>query len=620
MRLSRSGLIFIFLVSILATLFSYELGESDHLTQVPLILQQMNTEFLSNDFFIAANDAFSPRWYYSRLMALGSQMMSLPIFFFVISLLVAGLTAYFTALTTHFIFKNEIAAILSVIFLFGLPTPMLALSTFTTFEGLLTPTTLIFPLLIIAFYRFLVKDELVLPLLLVSLASLFQQLYGLMAGLLFLFAYAVVHFQMGIQRKQIVQLLAAGGIWTAFACIHLYPYWQSTTANAISTEQFIDFLARFRAPHHYLPSSFPLNDWVLSIFFFSASGGIILQAISKHTAENNHTHAIIHRKMLLMCLAILIGFVFGYVFVEIIPTRLLTTAQLFRYVLLMKWMSIVVFAGYFGELIQTDKAIHKIAPPLPLIGALHPVSLLVSVLPSFLPSLARLAMTTQMFLLTQGVILILAFLILPLSGVIGVLFFIMLKIAFWLYEYWNSRHANILLGIAIAGLAALPFVSDRMLPDAIHQQVLKIAPKYDYSFTHNENMTSLVQEIRQKTPTNAILLTPPDLPQFRYAVPRAIVVDFKSFPFQDRAMLEWRERIRFCYGETNKNGFEALEDLNAKYQDINATKLIAIQQLYGADFAILPIENDITDGIIYQNKQFKLIAINTLKSSINTPT
>ena len=148
--LDRSTSFYLILIAILATLVKYELGESDQLTHIPLILKELDPEYLNNDNFVQANEIFGPRFYYSKFMALGSQLFTLQGWFLLLSLVCCFLTAYFSALTSKFIFKSEQSAILGAILVISLPTPTLAESTFTTYEHIMTPTALVFPFLVIA--------------------------------------------------------------------------------------------------------------------------------------------------------------------------------------------------------------------------------------------------------------------------------------------------------------------------------------------------------------------------------------------------------------------------------------------------------------------------------------
>ena len=53
----------------------------------------------------------------------------------------------------------------------------------------------------------------------------------------------------------------------------------------------------------------------------------------------------------------------------------------------------------------------------------------------------------------------------------------------------------------------------------------------------------LYEWIQGNTPNDAIFIIPPTMEDFRLRANRAIVVDWKAFPFKDSAIIEWRDRI-----------------------------------------------------------------------------
>ena len=183
------NLLFILIISIFTTLVKYEFAHSDQLAQIPLIMNEIDSDYLTHDFFVSVNETYGPRFYYSKLMAIGCQLMTMPFWFLFLSIVCGFFAAWFTYLTSREIFYREDQAILAAVFVLVLPTPTLAESTFNIYENVLTPTAFVFPMLIAAFYYFFKHQRLVVPMTLVGIASLFRVLYGLTTGLLILFAF-----------------------------------------------------------------------------------------------------------------------------------------------------------------------------------------------------------------------------------------------------------------------------------------------------------------------------------------------------------------------------------------------------------------------------------------------
>lgn len=115
--------------------------------------------------------------------------------------------------------------------------------------------------------------------------------------------------------------------------------------------------------------------------------------------------------------------------------------------------------------------------------------------------------------------------------------------------------------------------------------------------------------VREHLDADAVFLAPPDLGAFRLLARRALVVDWKAIPFETLAMREWRERIRFCYGEVAAGGFAARDELQRGYLGITDAKLDAIRDRYGASFAILQAETPTRRSTIFANATYQIVAL-----------
>ncbi len=618
-RLNTKHLIFIAIVCLFVTLLKYELGESDQLSQMPLIIKEMNSNFIPNDFFVEANETFGPRFYYSKFMAAGSFVFSIQGWFFLLSFVCCFLSAYFTYRTAQYFFKNETASLLSVIFLVALPTPTLAESTFTTYEGILTPSALVFPFLLAAFYYFFEKKWIVLPLVLTGIASLFQVLYGLTTSLLILWAYFGSSFKYGRNAYPIGRALLGILVLILFASANLLPYFMTTVSEKMTTEEFVRIVAYFRNPHHYAASEFPLISWVLSLFFFGASGLALYFFYKKETNETAQSKHF-YLQIILVTLAILGAFVGGYLFVEVIPTRIWTTAQTFRYVILLKWFSCIILAGWL------------VKQKWDLLSTIHPIALFFATLTAFFniknnrtgnSKSFAIKYSTPILLITTVILLVIVAIeedILVLTGLFLIFAFLLYSQNISIFKKNQPQIITIGMLIVTLGLAITPLISQRFLPNKLDNLLAKVYPKYDFAYRYDAELTELANFITTKTPEDAIFITPPDLPQIRFAANRAIVIDFKSFPYQDEYMLNWRERMRFCYGETDLLGFEAQKDLAEKFKFVSYKHLQAIQRKYGATYAILDTrevvdKNTIFENVIFENDLYRVIEI--IPTSVN---
>ena len=84
-------------------------------------------------------------------------------------------------------------------------------------------------------------------------------------------------------------------------------------------------------------------------------------------------------------------------------------------------------------------------------------------------------------------------------------------------------------------------------------------------------------------------------------IPRAIVIDFKAFPFTDNEMLEWRDRLFDVYGETMKTGFGAARELAKRYESIGDARIRELRSKYGVTHAVLHGRTETSLPIVFES-------------------
>ena len=169
---------------IFATLANYQFGGNDQIEQLPIIYKTIDPSYLSNDFFTNTTSGFSPRFYYSELMSFLSLTIGIPWVFFLGTLLSNMATSVLTYLTGKKLFQDANAGILAAAFVMFFPTIALG-GDQVFYASLFTPTTLVFPLILLSFYL-LIQKRIVLSLIIAGIVSLFHILIGLEYGILFL--------------------------------------------------------------------------------------------------------------------------------------------------------------------------------------------------------------------------------------------------------------------------------------------------------------------------------------------------------------------------------------------------------------------------------------------------
>jgi hypothetical protein len=125
----------------------------------------------------------------------------------------------------------------------------------------------------------------------------------------------------------------------------------------------------------------------------------------------------------------------------------------------------------------------------------------------------------------------------------------------------------------------------------------------------NKELTDLSDYARKNTPPDAIFLVDPDMGIFRLAAERALIVDWKSFPLNDVAMVEWQQRMFDCYGVPTRMGFAARDEMSNKYERISDIKLMSLHLKYGLNYAVLHRPTKTQYHILFSTNNYKIVQI-----------
>jgi hypothetical protein len=599
-------LIFSVLIGAGPTFLSYSFGSGDQIEQLPIVMRAMDSSFLVNDFFTNVSSTFGPRFYFARFIALLGNIAPLSSVYLALTLLSNILVALITFYTARDLFGGKnLAGILAPSLVMGLRGFNLGSAT-DLFSTSLVPTSLAMPLIILSMWA-LFRHRSVLSMLSAGLASLFHPLLGLETGCILWFSSFCSEVVLGrVQgqgfRRRFGSLLVALFVLSVFAALVLLPY---TSGEYIYPDQFIKVLAHLRHPHHYLPSTFGLLSYLEAIGFLSASflawyWWRKMPATSSFRAYQILFIAVI---VLLLCLG-------GYIFVEIVPTRLWTTAQTFRLLLLIKWLGFVLVGGVVASRLLSQKA--PLFQGLLLISALSPIAMGAAHLFQQIRDWRELHdhFLVKYLLPSLSILLVvLLFWLFPPTAGATLLFLSVIAMAIML-ACLPRRLFYLLAVIVLTVLIVLGLCHEKLSPVSEIESIIgrPIGPQITFSELSGEEI-EIARLAKASTPKESVFLTPPHLGHFRLIAERAIVVDFKAFPFQNMAMLDWKKRIFDCYGVPEAKGWEALKEMKQKYRFIDDAKLLALQSEYGFTYAVLYRDMETKFPIVAENDEFKIVAV-----------
>jgi len=596
------------LAGVMITCQGYSFGSGNQADHLPTILRAMDGTYLRNDFFVNSMGGFAGRYFYFQLLAVSGRIVSLAYAFLALTFASNIATALVTGLAARDLF-GEWAAPIAICIVMAVDG--IGLGEATSLRGSqLNPQTFIVPLLILTLWAAM-RGQAVLCGLAAGIAALFQPLLGLETGAV---ALAALTVQWLLARKSAVspesplrvsRLLVGGAIFVLFAALVLAPYWSS--GGRLATEQFIQIAAEFRNPHHYIPSAFPAGDYRHAAAFIIAAG-IAWQWLRGSRGASRRA---------LTIAALIVGFILllcagGYVFVEVIPTRLWTSLQAFRMTLIIKWLGMLLIAGSIARLLQKAEALEHVEAYALLLSAITPVS----------------SAITYALWAAKGVIGRLVRL--PPAAFGGML--LAAALAFWNGAVPSLRFAVLLsFGLLLCAAFAQPSRLGRSVAAAACAAMIGLVL---IGFVFPNNPASIITKkfatkpvitladiqtpegkvgrwAKANTPGDAVFLTPPDWAQFRLTAERAIVVDFKAFAWAEPEMAEWYERLVDCYGEVERTGFGARTDMDRAYHKITDDRILEVQRKYGISYAILYSETKTLFPVLYAGSGMKVVQVST---------
>jgi len=583
---------------VVTSLFAYGYANEEQLSK---IFRAIDPSYLSNDFYVNASDWFGPRFFYVKFMALLAKVAPLPVVFFVLLLVANSLIAFVTCLFARHLFKGStFVAMVSCAAVMSVETFYLGYKP-TIASSALIPSTLIMPLVLMSVYAGLSRRP-VLSAAAAAAAAPIHPLWGLETGGI-MFATWLLTNLVGrdgtiLRRIKPGKTLVAALILIASTALWIIPH---RGAEQIPTSQFIEILT-FRAPHHYLPSTFPKSHYLWGGLFLLAFGiaWYRWRRTSDLSLAARKTIPVFISIMFVTCLA-------GYVFVELIPTRLMTVAQTFRLLSLVKWLGLVVVAGVIAQEIQTSRSESK--GGILLLGLLTPPTMAITQLWRQTNDWAHnRAPWLYAYFGNASILLIVAlfFLYFPPPFKSAVLLTLFVLVA-WPHLYVRRRQFFAGAGLVVLLFSTATYWANNSEGAAGSRTASLLQGRFTLAPSLND-YEAAAHWARKNTPANAVFVTPPLVRWFRVMAERAVVVDY-AIPFPEPAMVEWYQRLRDCYGIPKTIGMTAFVEMDNSYKRIDDTKLHMLRSKYGATHALLYRDTKTDLQVIHTNSTYKIVEI-----------
>ena len=347
-----------------ATLSGYIFGTIDHSDQLPLISRALDPGYLINDFFLGAESAFSIRFYYVRLLATAGEFIPIPLLFAAIHSMLHVAVTIITAFAAKDITGSTAAGILAA----GL---VASLQPFTfgaegTAVSHLNPTYFAMPFVLIALWRG-IKGEAFQAASASTPAILMHPVIGVEFGGVALLAAGArqilkprPHGARAIASLRIKDFGAGAFVLLgATTLFWLIPASSSELLSPMATPEFLEIYVRMRRPHHLLPSTWPLEDFLavgaflgaVIIVFIDFTNSARLARDERASRERLNASLTLAAVLASAIMAIVVG----WIFIEAIPTQWSAIAQFFRFARILAWLGWMLVAwSIMNMLVRKD--------------------------------------------------------------------------------------------------------------------------------------------------------------------------------------------------------------------------------------------------------------------------
>lgn len=581
-------------------------GIGNQVEQLSLIARLQDPAFAAGDFYVDAGTEFGPRYYYSHFLAWLAGFLPLPFVIHALSVLsnfaLAGVS--FQAVQ-RLLGGSVLAGLLAATFVVVNHGFSLGLAGYLRFDSF-QPANLAIPLALWGMYFHLTER----PYAAVPLFALSAMMHPLIGVEIALIAYAAAAVQTVLlpaeeegRLRPIARMFGAGLLLSALiGVLYLRPM-AALDGDRLGGEEFFAILAVFRAPHHYLGLEFP--SWSVKPFLAFAAATVALLIVALIPADRE-------KGAVGLAAAVAVVLLLGLAslwFVDMAHSRIWTTAQVFRLLMVVKWVGFLLLARVLADVLNDAPLPGTILAICAIVGTADAQPRVMVAALVVLAILALLAKRQGQVWSTLRIVILAgmaAFTILmtkrhgvETQWVRGLVALLLLAVLFHI----PARSAARLAAVAALVLILVPLSLYRA------QGMFGWAPLQAH-FTLDDltgDDADAARAARRLSPEGTLWIVPARLEIFRTLSERASVVDFTSIPFQDAKMAEWRDRIDLVYGPISGKGSAALRQMTESYRQ--GIDWQAVQDTYGATHALLYAETPWEGPVLYENGSYKAVEL-----------
>ena len=376
-------------------------------------------------------------------------------------------------------------------------------------------------------------------------------------------------------------VLLAGSLYLTLVAPAIVPQWQLYVGapSAFSARQFLDTHAVLRQPHHLIPSSWPGADY----YRFGLALALAALGLGSDWRRRPHRSIVIWTALILA-----LGLA-GWIFVELIPIKLVIKMQLFRMTIFVKFFALLYAARFLLAALEEPGTWQRIC------------ALAILAIQNF----AAVGMCASLiFARRQNRRWIWGLGLFAAGAVAGVAAVATASLGTPIPMFWHSFAVSprgMWIGpLTLAGLAGVLWGAWKLgRPGLFPASLLALVavvrtltglPFFGYDHPPADEWYRFCRRVRDLTPRDAVVITPPYLGGFSAFAERAQVADFKCAPSMERDLAEWKRRMDDLAGVPDlrcSGWIECGTELAGGYEKLREADFLALAAKYRATYAVL---------------------------------
>ena len=526
--------------SLMATGYIFPIG--GNFPEVPPIQFMLNPELYKNDYYVQEMVKFNPRYYYYYIIYLLANLgTSIPLAHFIYQFLAFGsfILACYAIIN---IYTNSKLPAAAMAFL-CIAASFTDVGNTLIFSTKSVPSTFAMGFAIWGIY-FSLRQKWLIGYLFFGLGCMLQFLVGLLPGLMMVPVLVIE----SVRQRNFKTLILAIALLAAMASIVYVPMLLTgtTSTHTIDNAEFVYIHAKVRNPHHILPSNWDFANWFNFICFIMGGLLCIKNAELLRKEDKVNFSVIVGTSIFALFL--------NYLLVEVYPLAFIAKLQLARTV---PFAQLIIFIAVCLtiEILYREKRIAislllLVVLTLPFRGIIFLGLSIWQTKKYVFPKRYNILL----WILAVGTVIF--SLIYPVTDsweimgdrIISIpVLFLILAFPFILEEtsLATSIKQTLTHTLALITTATLVFGVAGILPKPI---LNVFQTRININAISSDDLSRLAVRFSQISSRDSLVLIPPSVTSFQFFSQRAIVVNFKNFPFTEKGIKEWQNRMQAVLG------------------------------------------------------------------------